>query len=149
MIKLADLKIGVVVTRWNDLITNNLLRGSTETFTRMGGNLENLTVIKIPGAFEIPLTCQVLAETGKFQALVALGCVIRGETPHFDYVAGEASKGISQISLKYSVPIGFGILTTENMEQAYDRAGGKAGNKGSEAMSTAIEMAEILSGLKK
>ena len=136
-------KVAIVVTRWNELITNNLLQGAKKAFLRCGGKEANLTVVWVSGAFEVPLACKKLAESGKYNGVVALGCVIRGSTPHFEYVAGEASKGIMNTSLTCGIPIGFGLLTTDNLEQAMERSGAKAGNKGAEAMQTTIEMINL------
>lgn len=137
------LKIALVVARFNDFITGKLLEGALDTFRRLGGDEKDLVITRVPGAFEIPLTCQKLAESGKYDGIVSLGAVIRGSTPHFDYVSNEVTKGVAQVSLKFGLPITFGVLTTDNLEQAIERAGSKAGNKGSEAMSTVIEMIDL------
>jgi len=139
----VDQKIAIVISRFNDFITGKLLEGALDTFLRHGGRKENITIYKVPGAFEIPLTCQKIAGTGKYDGLVALGAVIRGSTPHFDYVASEVSKGIAQVALKSGTPIAFGVLTTDNIEQAIERAGTKAGNKGSDAMLSLIEIIDL------
>ena len=138
-----DTRVGIVVSRFNDFITNKLAEGAVDAFQRNGGETKNLTIIKVPGAFEIPLTCLKAIETGKFDGLVALGAVIRGATPHFDYVSNEVTKGVAQISLKCGVPISFGVLTTDSIEQAIERAGSKAGNKGAESMLGLIEMMDL------
>ncbi|MBU2647823.1 6,7-dimethyl-8-ribityllumazine synthase [bacterium] len=138
-----NLKIAAVVARFNDFISNKLLEGALDTFKRHEGIAEDFTIFRVPGAFEIPLTCQKIALTGKYDGIIALGAVIRGSTPHFDYVANEVSKGIAQVSLSTSIPVSFGVLTTENIEQAIERAGTKAGNKGSDAMLSLIETIDL------
>jgi 6,7-dimethyl-8-ribityllumazine synthase len=140
----GDLRIGIVVSRFNDFITEKLLDGARAALKRHGGDPDSASVVRVPGAFEIPVACDRLAASGQFDALVALGAVIRGSTAHFDYVAGEAAKGISAVSLKYSLPVIFGVLTTDTVEQAIDRAGGKLGNKGYEAALAAVEMANLI-----
>lgn len=139
-----DRRFGIVVSRFNEFIGGKLLDGALDALRRHEVVAENISVAWCPGAFEIPLIARQLARTGRFDALICLGAVIRGSTPHFDYVAGEAAKGIAQTSLETGVPIAFGVLTTETIEQAIERAGTKAGNKGSEAAMTAIEMANLL-----
>jgi 6,7-dimethyl-8-ribityllumazine synthase len=131
---------GIVVSRFNSLVTRHLLDGATDCLVRHGANEKNITVVYCPGSFEIPQVAMQLAKSGKYDALIALGCIIRGETPHFDYVASEATKGIGQVALQTGVPVAFGILTTEDLEQALERAGAKAGNKGWDAAMTAIEL---------
>ncbi len=138
-----DLKVAIVISRFNDFISNKLLEGAIDTFVRHEGKHANLTVIKVPGAFEIPLACQKAAKSGKFDGIATLGAVIRGSTPHFDYVASEVSKGVAQVSLKCEIPITFGILTTDSIEQAIERAGTKSGNKGSETMLGLIETIDL------
>ncbi|MDR2461340.1 MAG: 6,7-dimethyl-8-ribityllumazine synthase [Deltaproteobacteria bacterium] len=140
----ASLKVAVVVSRFNSLITERLLAGALDAFIRHGGDEELLTIIKVPGAFELPLVCQATAQYRIYDALVALGAVIRGSTPHFDYVAAEVSKGLAQVQLATMVPISFGVLTCDTVEQAVDRAGTKSGNKGFDAMVSAIEMAQLM-----
>ncbi len=141
----TGLKIGIVVSRFNEFITSKLLSGSLDTLKRHGVAEEDIEISWVPGAFEIPLIAKQMALSGKYNAIVSLGAVIRGgATPHFDYVASELSKGIAQISLQTGIPIAFGVLTTDNIEQAIERAGTKAGNKGSEAAITAIEMANLI-----
>lgn len=140
----TGLKIAIVLGRFNDLIGNALLRGAQACLSRHGVKEDDIQVITVPGAFEMPLALQALAKAKKHDALIALGAVIRGATPHFDYVAGEAAKGIAATSLAFSIPIGFGLLTCNSLEQAMDRAGGKCGNKGEDAARTAIEMATLL-----
>ena len=133
----------IVIARFNDFITKNLLSGAVDTLVRHGTDEGRITVYKVPGVFEIPYACKKTAEEGKFDAVIALGAVIRGATPHFDFVAAEAAKGIAQVSLQTGVPVVFGILTTDTIEQAVERAGTKSGNKGSDAAMTALEMANL------
>jgi len=143
----AGLRFAVVVSRFNELITTKLLGGAQDAIRRHGGDEAQVDVAWVPGAFEIPLVAQRLAASGRYDAVICLGAVIRGATPHFDYVAGEASKGIAHAMLATGVPIAFGILTTESIEQAIERAGTKAGNKGFEAAVTAMEMANLLKAI--
>lgn len=138
------LKFGIVTARFNEFITNKLVSGALDALTRHGAAEENITLAWVPGAYEIPLTAQKMAASGKFDAVICLGTVIRGGTPHFDYVAGEVAKGVAQVGLQTGVPTLFGVLTTENIEQAIERAGTKAGNKGFDAAMAAIEMANLL-----
>ncbi|MDR2350389.1 MAG: 6,7-dimethyl-8-ribityllumazine synthase [Deltaproteobacteria bacterium] len=140
----AGLNMAVVVSRFNSLITERLLAGAVDSFARHGGNADELAVVRVPGSFELPLAAQVLAQSGKYDAVVALGAVIRGSTPHFDYVAAEVSKGLAQVQLRCGIPVSFGVLTCDTVEQAIDRAGTKSGNKGFDAVVTAIEMAGLL-----
>ncbi|CAN5814481.1 6,7-dimethyl-8-ribityllumazine synthase [soil metagenome] len=144
MLSGRDRRFGVVVGRFNEFIGGKLLDGALDALRRNEVAADNITTAWCPGAFEIPLVAKRLANTGRFDALICLGAVIRGSTPHFDYVAGEAAKGIAQVSLETGVPIAFGVLTTDTIEQAIERAGTKAGNKGFEAAMTAIEMANLL-----
>ncbi len=137
-------RIGIVAGRFNEFITGKLLGGAVDAFVRHGGGEQNITVAWVPGAFEIPLTAQKMVESGKYDAVVCLGAVIRGATPHFDMVANEATKGVAQVGLRTGVPVIFGILTTDSIEQAVERAGTKAGNKGFEAVTTAIEMINLM-----
>lgn len=139
----TDLKIGIAVGRFNEFITNKLLDGALDTLQRHGVSPENIDTAWVPGAFELPFAADKLAQSGKYDAVITLGTVIRGATPHFDYVCNEAAKGIAAISLKTGKPVIFGVLTTETIEQAIERAGTKAGNKGSESASAAIEMANL------
>lgn len=141
------LKFGVVVGRFNEFIGSKLLSGALDAITRHGANESDTDVSFVPGAFEIPLIAQKMAESKKYDAVICLGAVIRGSTPHFDYVAGEVSKGIAKVTLDTGVPVIFGVLTTDTIEQAIERAGTKAGNKGWEAAVTAIEMANLLKNL--
>ena len=136
-------RFAIVVSRWNDMLTSRLLEGALDALASSGANDSAVEVFKVPGAFELPLASQKAAETGRFDAVIALGVVIRGETPHFDYVAGEAAKGISQVALKTGIPVMFGIVTTDTVEQAMNRSGLKAGNKGYEAAMSAIEVASL------
>lgn len=142
------LRYGIVVGRFNEFITNKLLGGALDALKRHGAKDEEVEVAWVPGAFEIPLVAQKMAESGKYDAVITLGAVIRGSTPHFDYVCAEVSKGVAATSMKTGVPTVFGVLTTDSIEQAIERAGTKAGNKGWEAASTAIEMANLLKQLK-
>ncbi|EGQ1696918.1 6,7-dimethyl-8-ribityllumazine synthase [Staphylococcus pseudintermedius] len=138
------LKIGVVVSRFNDLITGRLLDGAQDALRRHQVAEDNIDVAYVPGAFELPIVAKKMAQTGKYDAVVTLGCVIRGATSHYDYVCNEAAKGIAKASDDTGVPVIFGVLTTENIEQAIERAGTKAGNKGAESAVGAIEMANLL-----
>lgn len=137
----------VVITRWNNFVVDSLLNGTLDTLTRHGVSDKTITIVKVPGAFEVPLTVKRLAEQKKYDAIIALGAVIRGGTPHFDYVAGECVKGLTQVSLAESIPITFGVLTVDTIEQAIERSGTKAGNKGEEAALTALEMVSIMKQL--
>jgi 6,7-dimethyl-8-ribityllumazine synthase len=139
----TNLKIGIVVSRFNGFITTKLLDGALDSLKRHGVNLDDLDVFWTPGAFEIPATAKRIAEKGKYDAIVCIGAVIRGATPHFDYVANESAKGIAQVGLNTGVPVIYGVITTDTIEQAIERAGTKSGNKGAEAAVTAIEMANL------
>lgn len=139
-----DLKIAVVVSRFNDFITGRLLEGAKDTLIRHDVQENNIDVAYVPGAFEIPLVAKKLATSGNYNAVITLGCVIRGATSHYDYVCNEVAKGVSKVNDQTNVPVIFGILTTESIEQAVERAGTKAGNKGAEAAVSAIEMANLL-----
>ncbi len=141
------LKIGVVVGRFNEFISNKLLGGTMDALVRHGMDENNVDVAWVPGAFEIPLVAKRMAQSKKYDAVICLGCIIRGATPHFDYVAAEASKGIAMVSLESDCPVAFGVLTTETIEQAIERAGTKAGNKGWDAAMAAIEMVNLLKEL--
>jgi 6,7-dimethyl-8-ribityllumazine synthase len=144
----TDLKIGIIVSRWNSFITERLLDGALDTLKRHGVDTDaSVDVARVPGTFEIPLIAQRLADSGRYDAVLCLGCLIRGATPHFDYIAAECSKGIAQAMMKSGVPVTFGILTTDSIEQAIERAGTKAGNKGAEAAGAAIEMANLLKSI--
>ncbi len=144
----TNLRIGIVVSRFNEFITEQLTKGALETLEKRGCPPENIQIVKVPGAWELAIAAKELASK-QFHAIVALGAVIRGDTPHFDYVAGGAADGLNQVSLDTGVPVAFGVLTTDNMEQAMDRAGGKSGNKGAEAAEVAIELANLLRQLKE
>lgn len=137
-------KFGLVVSRFNNFITERLLEGALDGLIRSGGRDEDIEIVKVPGAFEIPLIAKKMAATGRYHAIICLGAVIRGATPHFDYVSAEVSKGIAVVSLESEVPVIFGIVTTDTIEQAIERAGTKAGNKGWSAAITAIEMANLI-----
>ncbi len=137
-------KFCLVVSRWNSFVVESLLEGALDALKRHGANDEDLTIVRIPGAFEMPLALERIAAKGGYDAIIALGAVIRGGTPHFDYVAGECVKGMAQVSLKHAIPISFGVLTVDTIEQAIERAGTKAGNKGHEAAMSAVEMVNLL-----
>ncbi|MBI2353720.1 MAG: 6,7-dimethyl-8-ribityllumazine synthase [Deltaproteobacteria bacterium] len=141
------LKVGIVVSRFNSFISERLLEGAVDALVRHGADDQDIHVARVPGAFEIPLAAKKLAEAGRYDAVICLGAVIRGSTPHFDYVAAEVSKGVASVSLDSGVPIAFGVLTTDTIEQAVERAGTKAGNKGFEAAVTAIETVNLLKAL--
>ena len=138
------LKVAVVVSRFNEFITNKLLGGAVDCLTRHDCKEENITVAWVPGAFEIPVVAKKLAMSKKYDAVICLGAVIRGATPHFDYVCAECAKGIAQVGMESSVPVTFGVLTTENIQQAVERAGSKSGNKGVDAAMAAMEMASLM-----
>jgi 6,7-dimethyl-8-ribityllumazine synthase len=140
----TDLRIGIVVARFNQAVTDALLAGALEGLTKHGVADDAIDVVAVPGAFELPLCAQRLAATGRYDALVCLGAVVRGETPHFDYVAGEAARGVGEVARRYDLPVSFGVLTTDDMPQALARAGGGHGNKGYDAAVTALEMVEVL-----
>ena len=139
----SGLKVALVASRFNDVVTTRLVEGALDGFVRHGADPKNLTLFKVPGAFELPQLAAKLAAKGTYDAVVALGCLIRGETPHFDLLAAEAAKGLAQVALSSGVPVVFGVLTCDTMEQAIDRAGGKAGNKGWDAALAAIEMISL------
>lgn len=143
------LRFGIVASRFNDFIVDRLLDAAVSTLTKHGVAPGDIEVVRVPGAFETPLAVKKMAASRRYQALIALGCVIRGATAHFDYVAGEASRGISQVSLTDEIPVGFGILTVDTIEQAIERAGTKAGNKGADAALAAIQMANVLRQLEQ
>lgn len=140
-----DARYAILVTRFNSFITESLLNGATDALERHGIKESQIKVYYVPGAYELPLVAKKLAQTGECEAIIALGAVIRGGTPHFDYVAGECAKGLGQVSLDAAIPVTFGVLTTDSIEQAIERAGTKAGNKGAEAAMTALEMVNLLS----
>ena len=139
----AGLRIAIVSARWNEFVGSRLVEGAINTLTEAGVALSDIDVVRVPGAFELPLGAKKLAETGNYDAVVCLGTVIRGETPHFDFIAGEAARGIMRVGLDSGVPVTFGVITADNEQQALDRAGGKAGNKGGEAAEAALEMARF------
>lgn len=138
------LQFGIVVSRFNEFISSRLLSGALDTLKRHGASEGEVEIAWVPGAFEIPLAAKKMAKSGKYDAVICLGAVIRGSTPHFDYVSNEVSKGIAAVSLETETPVAFGVLTTDNIEQAIERAGTKSGNKGGDAAVTAIEMANLL-----
>ena len=139
---------GIVVSRWNQFVVNKLLDGAIDALLRHGADDKDISVVYCPGAFEIPLIAQKLTETKNFDAVIAIGAVIRGATPHFDFIAGEVSKGIAHINLNSGIPCIFGVLTTDTIEQAIERAGSKGGNKGFEAAVSAIEMISLIENIK-
>ena len=145
----GGLKFGIVVARFNEFITSKRLGGALDTIRRHGGNEDDVDVAWVPGAFEIPIAAKAMAESGKYDAVICLGAVIRGSTTHYDYVCNEVSKGVAQIGMSTGVPAAFGVITTENIEQAIERAGTKAGNKGNDAAMAAMEMANLLRNIKK
>lgn len=140
-------KVAIISSRFNHIITDRLVEGAKDAFLRHGGKDENLSLILVPGAFEIPFALQKVLESKKFDAVCCVGAVIRGSTPHFDYVSAETTKGIANVTLKYNMPVTFGVLTTDTIEQAIERAGSKAGNKGFEAMSGLIELLSLYENL--
>lgn len=143
-VEAQGLRIGIIVSRFNGFITEKLLEGALDGVRSHGGHEDDITVVRVPGAFEIPLVAERMAAYGQYDALVCLGAVIRGDTPHFDYVADAVTRGIGKTMWKYRIPVGFGVLTTNNVQQAMDRSGSKDGNKGYEAALTAIEMANVI-----
>ncbi len=146
-LSVGDNTFAIVLSRFNEFIGDKLLEGAVDCLKRHGCDEKNIEIVKVPGAFEIPFAADKLASREKYSAIICLGAIIRGGTPHFDYVAGAASNGIAQVSLKHGIPVSFGVLTTDNIEQAIERAGTKAGNKGWDAALTAIEMADLSSKL--
>jgi 6,7-dimethyl-8-ribityllumazine synthase len=140
-------KVAVVAARFNDFIVSSLLKGATASWLEHGGAAEDLLVARVPGAFELPVVARKLAASGRWDAVIALGCVIRGDTPHFQYVAGECARGLNLVALETGVPVIFGVLTVETVEQALERAATTEGNKGGESMDTALEMADLLARL--
>jgi 6,7-dimethyl-8-ribityllumazine synthase len=143
------LRIGVALARFNEAVTGQLLAGTLEALTRHGVADDAIDVATVPGAFELPLCAQRMASTGRYDALVCLGAVVRGETPHFDYIAAEAARGIGEVARRHDVPVAFGVLTADTIEQALARAGGARGNKGYDAAVTALEMVQVLRALQK
>jgi len=144
----GDAKFAVVVSRFNELITERLLEGARDTLRRCGGAEGNIDVARVPGSFELPIVARTLAASGKYAGVICIGCVIRGATDHYDYVCSQTASGIMRAGLDTDVPVIFGVLTTDTLEQAMERAGSKGGNKGSEAMMAAIEMANLLTRVK-
>ena len=143
-----DRKIGIVVSRFNELITTRLLDGALWAFARSGGDEAHVEIARVPGAFELPVAALKMAQSERFAAVICLGCVIRGATSHYDYVCNQAASGIASVALQTGVPTVFGVLTVDTLEQAFDRAGAKVGNKGAEAMDAALEMADLLSQIE-
>lgn len=141
-------KFGIIVGRFNSFISERLLEGALDTLERFGANVDDIDVARVPGAFEIPLVAQKMAKSGKYDAVICLGAVIRGATPHFDYVSSEVSKGVAQVSLDSGMPVLFGVLTTDTVEQAIERAGSKAGNKGSDVAAAAVELVNLLAAME-
>jgi 6,7-dimethyl-8-ribityllumazine synthase len=141
-------RFGIVLARFNGFIGEQLLAGAVDTLVRHGADPAGIDVVRVPGAFEIPLALKTMATGGRYDALIALGAVIRGATPHFEYVAGECTKGLAQVSMQYDIPIGFGVLTVDSIEQAIERAGTKAGNKGADAALTVLEMVNLMKKLR-
>jgi 6,7-dimethyl-8-ribityllumazine synthase len=139
-----DLRFAFIAARFNDFVVEPLVRGALDALKRHGATEKQIEIVRVPGAFDIPIVARKLALSRRYDALIALGAVVRGQTPHFDYVAGECASGLARIALESGVPVAFGVLTTDTMEQAVDRAGGKAGNKGADAALAAIEMANLL-----
>ena len=144
----AGFRFALVVSKYNDFVTDRLQAGAMATLAAGAAASDDITIVRVPGAFEIPLAAQHAAESGRFDAIICLGAVIRGATPHFEYVSAEVSKGIAHVSLDSGVPVAFGVLTTDTIEQAVERAGTKAGNKGFDAAMTAIETANLFKGMK-
>jgi 6,7-dimethyl-8-ribityllumazine synthase len=144
----AGLRIGIIVSRFNNFVTEKLLQGAVDAFTGHGGSEDDLTVLRVPGAFEIPIVADKLAASGRFDALVCLGAVIRGDTPHFNYVCDAVTRGLGDAVQIHRIPIGFGVLTTDNVQQAMDRAGSKDANKGYEALLVAVEMVNLMRQVK-
>ena len=140
----SGLCFAIVTSRFNEFITRQLTQGARDALLRHNAKTEDITEVQVPGAWELPLAAKSLARSGRYDALICLGCVIRGETTHHVHIGGDASRGLAQVALESKIPIGFGVLTTDNLEQAVERAGGKAGNKGADAALTAIEMVRLL-----
>ena len=143
MLNAQGLKIAIIVARFNSFITDRLVEGAIDTIRRHNGDVDSVEIYKVPGCFEIPMAADRVAMSKKFDAIVCLGALIRGATPHFDYISAECTKGIAQLALNYHMPISYGVITADTVEQAIDRAGTKAGNKGAEAALAAIEMADL------
>lgn len=145
----SGLRFAIVISRFNELISGKLLEGAKDTLVRHGARAQDIDIFWVPGAWEVPLAVKEIALKGRYDAIIALGAVIRGDTPHFDYVAGEVSKGLALVSLDQRIPVAFGVLTTDNLEQALLRAGSKAGNKGTDAALAALEMADFLKEIRR
>lgn len=143
------LRFGIVVSRWNSFFTEKMLAGALDALLRHGATEDQIEIARVPGTWEIPVAVQKLVNAGRFDAVIAIGCLIRGATPHFDYLASEVTKGLGQISLQSGLPVTYGVITVENLEQAIERSGTKAGNKGSEAAVAAIEMANLMRELEE
>jgi 6,7-dimethyl-8-ribityllumazine synthase len=148
-LKAEGLRFAIVVSRFNDFISRRLIDGAIDALLRHGADEKNIEVVRVPGSFEIPLIAKKVANTKKYDAVICLGAVIRGATPHFEYISAEVAKGIAQVTLESEIPVAFGILTTDNIEQAIERAGTKSGNKGWDAALSAIEMANLLKEIGK
>ena len=148
-LSIRSARIALLVSRFNSFIVDSLLSGAVDTLKRHGAEDHDLQIVRVPGAFEMPLAAKRLAASQRYEAIIALGAVIRGGTPHFEYVAGECTKGLSMVSMQYDLPVAFGVLTVDNIEQAIERAGTKAGNKGAEAAMSAIEMINLLREIGK
>ena len=146
-LRAEGLRFAILASRWNDLIVSRLIGGAQDALLRLGARASDLTLVRVPGSFEIPLAAKRLAASGRYDAVICVGAVIRGETPHFDYIAAEVTKGITAAALATDVPVAYGIITADTVEQAINRAGVKAGNKGFEAAMTAVEMANLLKEL--
>lgn len=141
------IKFAILASRFNDFIVDRLVGGAVDYLVRHGADREDITIIRIPGAFEMPVVCKRLAESKKYEGIIALGAVIRGATPHFDFVANEATKGLAHVALEFGIPVGFGVLTVDSIEQAIERAGSKAGNKGAEAAAAILETVRVMEQL--
>ena len=146
-LRAEGLQFAIVASRWNDLIVSRLVGGAQEALRRLGANENHIVTVRVPGSFEIPLVTKKLATSGKYDAIICVGAIIRGETPHYDYLAADVTKGLSAVALETGVPVAYGVITADTVEQALNRAGVKAGNKGFEAAMTAIEMANLLKEL--
>ena len=140
----SGIRVALLVSRFNDFVTARLIEGAVDCLLRHGSGEKDITVIRVPGSFELPLAAKKAASSGKYDAVICLGALIRGQTPHFDYIAAEVTKGVAQVSLDTELPVTFGVITADTLEQAIDRAGAKAGNKGFEAALGAVEMADLL-----
>ncbi len=143
------LRLAIVVSRFNSFITERLLSGALDTLSRAGADEKKIEVVRVPGSFEIPVAAKTLAQSGRYDAIITLGCIIRGETQHFDYISAEVTRGIQLAAIETSVPISFGVLTTDTLEQVVDRAGAKSGNKGAEVALAAVEMANLLRNTRR